>query len=43
MFEQGRIVEQGSHEALLARPGGFYRRLHRMQAAGLVAEPGEAA
>jgi ATP-binding cassette subfamily B protein len=35
VFEQGRIVEQGSHAALLARADGAYRRLWRMQAAGL--------
>jgi ATP-binding cassette subfamily B protein len=35
VFEQGRIVEEGSHADLLARPDGRYRRLHRLQAAGL--------
>jgi ATP-binding cassette subfamily B protein len=43
VFEQGRIVEEGNHEALLARPNGAYRRLHRLQAAGLVATPQEVA
>jgi ATP-binding cassette subfamily B protein len=42
VFDQGRIVEQGSHATLLAKPGGFYRRLHRMQAAGLATEAEEA-
>ncbi len=36
VFEAGRIVEQGSHEALLARDGGTYRRLHNQQALGLI-------
>jgi ATP-binding cassette subfamily B protein len=35
VFEHGRIVEEGSHADLLARPNGRYRRLHRLQAAGL--------
>jgi len=30
VLEQGRIVEEGSHTALLAR-GGVYAKLHRMQ------------
>src|SRR5829696_9179623 len=28
VFERGRIVEQGTHEALLARPDGRYRGLY---------------
>jgi ATP-binding cassette subfamily B protein len=36
VFDAGRIVEQGSHEALMARPQGVYRRLHDMQALGFV-------
>jgi ATP-binding cassette, subfamily B, bacterial len=35
VFERGRIVEQGTHGALFARPGGRYRGLYLMQAAGL--------
>lgn len=37
LFDHGRIVEEGSHAALLQRPHGLYRRLYRMQAAGLAA------
>jgi ABC-type multidrug transport system fused ATPase/permease subunit len=31
VFHQGRIVEDGSREELLARPDGYFRRLHSMQ------------
>jgi ATP-binding cassette subfamily B protein len=36
VFEDGRIVEEGTHDALMARPDGAYRRLHDMQALGFV-------
>jgi len=32
VFDKGEIIEDGSHEALLARPGGQYRRLFERQA-----------
>ena len=32
VFDKGRIAEDGSHEDLLARPGGLYRRLFEKQA-----------
>jgi ATP-binding cassette subfamily B protein len=35
VFDQGRIVEDGSHQALLARQG-FYHRLWTMQAGGFL-------
>lgn len=35
VFERGRIVEQGSHQALMAQPGGHYRQLFTRQAEGL--------
>jgi ATP-binding cassette subfamily B protein len=38
VFERGRIVEEGSHEALLHRPDGHYRRLFDRQS-GLIDEP----
>lgn len=37
VFNQGRIVEDGSHEALLAKQG-FYYRLWAMQAGGFLPE-----
>jgi ATP-binding cassette subfamily B protein len=35
VFDQGRIVEDGSHGALLRLKGGIYRRLVERQAEGL--------
>ncbi|CAA0093517.1 Putative multidrug export ATP-binding/permease protein [Starkeya nomas] len=35
VFEHGRIVEDGRHETLLARPGGRYRRLFERQSDGM--------
>ncbi len=32
VFDSGRIVEEGSHETLMRRPGGVYRSLVEMQA-----------
>jgi ATP-binding cassette subfamily B protein len=32
VFEKGKIVEQGNHDSLIARPDSLYRRLHDMQA-----------
>jgi len=31
MVENGRIEETGTHEELLARAGGIYRKLYEMQ------------
>jgi ATP-binding cassette, subfamily B, bacterial len=31
VFDRGRIVEQGSHDELMARQGGRYRHLHDLQ------------
>jgi ATP-binding cassette, subfamily B, bacterial len=36
VFEHGHIVEEGSHEALLCRPHGRYRRLFERQSGGIV-------
>jgi ATP-binding cassette subfamily B protein len=38
VFDQGRIVEQGTHEALTLRHGGIYRRLFERQALGLMTQ-----
>ena len=40
VFRDGAIVEQGSHRDLLAREDGHFRRLHALQAEGLVLEAG---
>jgi ATP-binding cassette subfamily B protein len=37
VFERGRIVEDGNHEALLRRPHGHYRRLFERQSGAFVA------
>jgi ATP-binding cassette subfamily B protein len=37
VFEHGRIVEDGNHEALLRRPDGRYRRLFERQSGAFVA------
>jgi ATP-binding cassette subfamily B protein len=36
VFEHGRVVEDGSHNALLGVDGGIYRRLFERQAMGLL-------
>ena len=36
VFERGEIVEQGTHDALMARPAGIYRGLFDMQSLGFV-------
>jgi ATP-binding cassette subfamily B protein len=36
VFEHGRIVEEGSHEALLRRPHGHYKRLFDRQSGAIV-------
>ena len=35
VFDRGRVAEEGSHAALLAREGGIYAGLFRRQAEGL--------
>jgi ABC-type microcin C transport system duplicated ATPase subunit YejF len=37
VFDRGEIVEQGTHAALTARPGGVYRGLFELQATEFVA------
>ncbi len=36
VFEHGRVVEEGSHEALLRRSHGHYRRLFERQSGAVV-------
>ncbi len=36
VFEQGKIVEQGTHRDLLAQDGSHYKRLYEMQVLGLI-------
>lgn len=43
VFDDGRIVEQGTHEELVKIENGRYRELFEMQAFGLVGEPEESA
>ena len=38
VFDHGRIVEEGNHEALLRRTHGHYRQLFERQSGGLIAE-----
>lgn len=36
VFDQGRIVEEGSHRDLMSRPDGTYRQLYDMQTLGFI-------
>lgn len=36
VMDKGRVIEQGAHEALMAK-GGAYARLHQLQSAGVTA------
>ena len=42
VFDHGRVVEEGNHEALLRRPHGHYRHLFERQSGGLIAESAQA-
>jgi hypothetical protein len=37
-FDHGQVVEDGTHEALVRKLGGTYKRLFEKQALGLVAD-----
>jgi ATP-binding cassette, subfamily B, bacterial len=43
VFDRGTIVEQGTHDLLMANPDGVYRRLFDMQSLGFIDAPGTAA
>ena len=38
VFDRGRVVEEGTHEELVRRDGGTYRRLFERQALGLMVD-----
>ena len=38
VFDQGRVIEDGDHETLLANTGGQYRRLFDRQSGNIVDE-----
>jgi ATP-binding cassette subfamily B protein len=40
VFEQGAVVEEGTHDELVRREGGTYKRLFERQALGFVVEDG---
>ena len=35
VFDEGQIVEEGTHAELMARKGGRFRALHAVQLAGI--------
>jgi ATP-binding cassette, subfamily B, bacterial len=42
VFDRGQVVEEGTHEELVRREGGTYRRLFERQALGLVVDDDKA-
>jgi ATP-binding cassette subfamily B protein len=38
VFDHGRVVEEGSHDMLVQKPGGTYQRLFEKQALGLISD-----
>lgn len=41
VFQKGRIVEQGTHAALVRKEGGVYKKLYEMQVGGFLNDDGE--
>ena len=41
VFDQGRVVEEGTHEFLVSKTGGTYKRLFERQALGLIPDSSE--
>ena len=38
VFEEGQIIESGSHSQLVHKKGGLYRKLYELQAGGFIGE-----
>lgn len=38
VFDQGRVVEEGTHAELVRRPGGLYASLFKLQSGGFIVE-----
>ncbi|HYD18902.1 MAG TPA: ABC transporter ATP-binding protein [Patescibacteria group bacterium] len=38
VFEEGQIVEEGTHDELVAKPGGIYAGFFRLQSGGFITE-----
>ncbi len=38
VFDNGRIIEEGSHKELVKKPNGHYRALYEMQAGGFIGD-----
>ena len=36
VFDEGKIIEQGSHVELLQKKNGLYKKLYEMQAGGFI-------
>lgn len=41
VFNKGKIVEQGTHKALVRKEGGLYRKLYEMQVGGFLTDDDE--
>ncbi|KKS43937.1 MAG: ABC-type multidrug transport system, ATPase and permease component, partial [Parcubacteria group bacterium GW2011_GWA2_42_18] len=41
VIDKGKVVEDGSHDELLGKEGGLYKKLWEMQAGGFIYEKEE--